>query len=141
MRRFAVFVVLALATVGAVVLLQSATKTEPDPVVPDSRSVVAFSVTTNGFPETADPGQTLWGSCQASMQSETLEVTAAGRDSYQATVTPALGEHSVRHLRGCLEDALIDRVQGSVTDVQAFAADGRLLDEELDDVETSGAPG
>jgi hypothetical protein len=133
-RRFALFVVLAVGTVGAVVMLQSATKTEPDPVVPGSRSIVAFEVTTNGFVDSADPGDTLWGACQASMQSSTLDLSEVG-DAYQATVTPALGEHAVRHLRGCLEDAAIDRVQGTVTSVESFDSEGRLLDDDLDEAD------
>jgi hypothetical protein len=130
-RRFALFVVLAMASVTAVVLLQNATKTEPDPVVAGSRSIVAFEVTTNGFVDSADPGETLWGACQASMQSSTLDLSEVG-DAYQATVTPALGEHAVRHLRGCLEDAAIDRVQGTVTNVESFDAEGNLLDDDLE---------
>ena len=78
MQRFLLFVVLAVASVAAVVMLQNATKTEPDPVVASSRSIVAFEVTTNGFVDSADPGDTLWGACQASMQSSTLDLSEVG---------------------------------------------------------------
>jgi hypothetical protein len=136
-RRFAAFLVVALASVGAVVALQSATMSRPDPVLPGSSSIVTFEVSTNGFPATADPGDALWESCQASMRSRTVAFASISPTAYEVTVAPALGKHSVRHLRGCLEDARLDRLQGTVTDVVAIDADGHLLDDDLDETETA----
>jgi hypothetical protein len=138
-RRFAAFLFVALASVGAVVALQTATKSEPDAVLPGSSSIVTFEVSTNGFPATAEPGQALWGSCQASMRSRTVNFSAVSPTAYEVTVAPALGEHSVRHLQGCLEDARLDRLQGTMISAVAIDADGHLLDEELEPIETAAA--
>jgi hypothetical protein len=133
-RRLALLAVLAVATVGAVVLLQEATQTRPDPTLPGSSSTVAFEVTLHGFTSEADPGETLWGACQSSMSSQTTDF-AYGEGPhglrYEATVTPALGEHAARHLEGCLEDATVDRIKGDVLDVTGFDHDGTELTPDL----------
>jgi hypothetical protein len=45
----------------------------------------------------------------------------------------------VRHLQGCLEDARLDRLQGTMISAVAIDADGHLLDEELEPIETAAA--
>jgi hypothetical protein len=137
MRSAAAFVMAGLIAVVAVVALQEATQSRPDPVIVGSTTELTFEVSTRDFSPAADAGLSLWGACAGSMRSTALGVHTLEDDRYEVVLTPALGEHSLRHLEGCVEDTTIERVQGTVIGVEAFDPQGRPLDDDLDELEAA----
>jgi hypothetical protein len=113
--------VLAAGLAAGIDQLADLTQDRPDPVEPGSRTTVTFKVTSRLHPtgQLAD-AQALWGACQGTSHAVALEpgVEPAGPGRFAVTVTPRLGAHAARRLRGCLEDVIIDRVQAQVVDLR-----------------------
>lgn len=104
--------------VGADVL-GDMTQTRPDPVDRQSGTEIVLSLSrkpTAGSSGFAAAG--LWGACQGTvhrtLQGDGFMPVGADPDVVRGTVYPALGTHARTRLRGCLEDATIDRVQARV---------------------------
>ena len=124
MKRRDIVVAGALA-VGAVVgldVLGDATQTRPDHPNPGAATEVVFDVSVRGSRDVRQAAQSLWGACLTTMQRATspADVTV---DDGQATVVvrPALGTHARTRLRGCLEDATLDRILARVVSMEVQA--------------------
>lgn len=66
----------------------------------------------------------LWGACRSTLNKnlESEPVIDATGSMVRIFVRPGLGEHSKRRLVGCLEDSLIDHVQGRVVSIRNFSS-------------------
>ncbi len=119
-----VVLVLVLLVVGALSVdgLGDLTQTRSDPVDPDSRSEIVFSVDTRRYhqPE-EDAARNLWAACSGTMNRHLVEPsfvpTGDGR-AVRVVVEPGLGDHARQRLVGCLEDASVDRIRGDVQSVR-----------------------
>jgi hypothetical protein len=112
-------VVLVLGTIG-VDELSDLTQTRPDPVDPSRSSIVVFTVDTQAYDGTvAEAAAAQWGVCAGTVGGET---SASAPDPladghFQVTVTPAIGPRGEQRLRGCLNDAAVDRVMSSFVSI------------------------
>ncbi len=81
---------------------------------------VVFRVETRGYRhELDDAAIALWTPCVGAVGWTDVEhPRPLGDGRYLAAVRPSLGEHAERRLRGCLEDAAVDRVRGDVIETQ-----------------------
>jgi hypothetical protein len=123
-------VLLAALGVGAylaVTLLGDITQTRPDHVGPNSRSEIVLEVETNGYLQPASDGaRNLWAACSGITSRQLVEdpgIVDIGEGRFRFSVEPGLGANTRRKLVGCLEDATIDRVQGSVVSVELIDPD------------------
>lgn len=122
MKRALLLPLVLVAGVVGIDALADATQNRPDRQAdPGSASAVTFEVDGRNFPHRQDPGQVLWVACQGTFGSATLHLAEVGEGTYRATVQPALGEHAQRRLRGCLDDATVDRLSGHLVGVETLA--------------------
>jgi hypothetical protein len=67
---------------------------------------------------------TLWGTCShvlhGNVGAPTIQRVGAGR--IQLTIPGEVGAHAADRLRGCLQDAVVDRVQATVVAWEAIPA-------------------
>lgn len=104
-------------------VLGDMTQTRPDPVDRQGATEIVLAVhrkPTAGSASFAAAG--LWGACQGTvhrrLEGDGFVPVDAGDVMFRGTVYPALGRHARQRLRGCLEDATLDRVQASVVSME-----------------------
>ena len=113
--RWLVMVVIAGAAALGVKELGDRTQTRPEVVDPASRAEVTFSVRTHGYlGPTDDAARTLWEVCrpQLGWRTQVVEAPQVEAGQLSVVVNPAPGRHATLRLRGCIEDATLDRVNG-----------------------------
>jgi hypothetical protein len=129
MRALFGLVAVGIVSVLGVIALADATKFEGQTEGAGSTQVV-FSVDTKNYhhPE-QDAARALWYACVSAVswdESTSPRPLGDGVDSadgeYTAAVSPALGEDSRRRLRGCLEDATVDRISARVRSIETVDA-------------------
>jgi hypothetical protein len=116
--------VLAMAAVLSVDVLGDLTQTRPDDPRPGGRSEIVFDVVTRDPRASAlAAAQALWGACQGTIERRTSPAdVAVDEERARVEVAPALGTHARQRLRGCLEDATLDRVRGDVVAIRLLDA-------------------
>ena len=107
----------------AVVELADHTQDRPDPPMREAVSTLIIQAQTHGRTgaATTDPLATrLWEYCRGSTRPylQGGGLVPLGGQRYALVVQPALGEHAMRRLRGCLEDAVVDHGRFSVVSVR-----------------------
>ena len=108
---------LAVVTGLGILGLAELTQNRPDPVDPDSSTIVTFDVATRGYRGGDDSAAlALWAVCSATVPGDVTAVAPAPSDGFEVTITPAIGENGRKRLLGCLEDGTLDRVMGHVSD-------------------------
>jgi hypothetical protein len=122
----AVTVVVALA-VGGLDWLGDAIQTRPDTRRDDVSTRI--DVQLRGARSTAWPEQaaaTLWGTCSHVLHGTVgpAAFNDLGGGRFQITVPAHIGMYAEARVRGCLQDALVDRVQATVIGVEAVPIDG-----------------
>lgn len=124
MKRAGLIVLLLATIVVSIDWLADRTQDRPDRIVPGSRSelVIDMKVRHDRGPASLTRAQGLWGACQHTggrrVAPPGLVEVGAGR--FSVVVEPALGDHSWRRLKGCLEDMTIDRMTASVVSKRDF---------------------
>ncbi|KAB2350969.1 hypothetical protein [Actinomadura rudentiformis] len=123
-------IALAVLAVAALIVIEMAEHTQdrPDSPVDAAASTLIIEASTNGptGAATVDPLATrLWEYCRGSTRPylDKGGLAPLGDRQYALVVRPALGEHALRRLRGCLEDAVIDHGSFRVVSVQPEPAD------------------
>ncbi|MFI0449046.1 hypothetical protein [Actinomadura sp. 6N118] len=121
---------LAVLAVAALVIVEMAEHTQdrPDSPVNAAASTLVIEASTHGptGAATVDPLATrLWEYCRGSTRPylDKGGLAPLGDRQYAIVVRPALGEHALRRLRGCLEDAVIDHGSFRVVSVQPEPTD------------------
>jgi hypothetical protein len=112
---------MALATFGGAVgidELADATQSRPDSVRAGVHTVVELEL--RGELAQADPARvaaSLWHTCEGATRRGLPEpvVTDLGGARVQLALPVDIGDHALRRLHGCLEDAALDRVQAGVS--------------------------
>jgi hypothetical protein len=122
LRRSAVTAAATVATAlvvgGAVVAMASNTKDGHDVVQLGTASEVIVDIE-HRFSEgrAAATAEALWVSCRGTIgrPAHMGGIADAGGGRLSFVVEPGLGEHATKRFRGCMEDALFDRVSAAVT--------------------------
>ena len=117
MKRIVLTAALLAASFFGIDALGDLTQNRPDSPRPGSSSEILLSVEGRGRQaSTLRAAESLWGACQGTVAHSLAEPgpleVAPGR--VRLVTRPALGPHSWRRLRGCLEDATIDLVRARV---------------------------
>lgn len=112
-------VVLAAATVAGTVVLRETTMTRHTPVDPTSEMELVLHASSNVPGADLDEMvEALFATCQLQVATDPLgRPTDLGADTYLLGMRPALDESDQRQLVGCLEDAVLDRLQASVLSI------------------------
>jgi hypothetical protein len=118
--RVAQQLLLAAVLVAGVFALAGATQNRPDEIRDGTSSIVSLDVFTSSGAGTANAAERLWQSCAGTVPSraepDAIEVSSGTAVSLR--LSPALGINGERRLRGCLEDATLDKVQAAVRRVE-----------------------
>jgi hypothetical protein len=116
MRRAVVAVLLVVGAVVGVGALGDLTQSRPDPVHDGAVTELVLEVDQDRFTQgEAGAADALWAVCAGQTRSRPTAPLAAIADGrYRVVLTPAVGEHEERKLRGCLEDLTVDRVVGDI---------------------------
>jgi hypothetical protein len=120
----AVGIVVVLLVVGAlsVDMLGDLTQSRSDQVPVGSRSEIVLDIDTRDYrQDRSDGARALWAACAGTTGSVLVDGPAfvpGDGDRVRLSVEPGLGRNNRRKLVGCLEDATIDRLQGTVVSVE-----------------------
>lgn len=116
-------VAIVIATVG-IDELADATQNRPDRLLPGSTSSVIVSVDPGSARASVTATRALWGACTTQVGGEyhVLGMTSLGGGLVQVVVGPQIGKYAERRLRGCVGDAVTDRIRASVRSVTALPA-------------------
>ncbi|WP_067450003.1 hypothetical protein [Actinomadura macra] len=122
LRAAAVTLAVLLVTALVVDELAERTQDRPDRPVAAAASTVVIEAATRGETgaTTVEPLVVrLWEYCRGATRPyvEGGGTVALGGDRFALVVRPALGEHALRRMRGCLQDAMIDRARFRVLSV------------------------
>lgn len=109
--------VLAFPAVG---LVADATQSRPDPH-PDRTTIHVVVRVRDARDDATQGAGALWAACQGRVGLDHLEVTADGPGRADLVVSGVMGEHARRKLVGCLEDATLDGIRGSVVGMSTVA--------------------
>lgn len=108
----------AVATMG-LDALADATQTRPDTVLRGTTSSVVVAVDPGSARSAITSTKALWGACTTQLGGgfTVVGMTDLGRGDVQVLVTPRIGTYAERRLRGCVGDAITDRIQARVRSV------------------------
>jgi hypothetical protein len=118
-RSFALLICAALMSI-LVDQLGDLTQTRPDVVPAGSTATVTIEISDNGWSRSQlAAAETLWSTCRTTVPPSVSESgwTATGNSTFRMNLSAGLGDHTVRQLHGCLEDAGIDNIQGKVLEI------------------------
>ena len=120
MKRVVGYLVGLVAVAAAVFGMAEVTQNRPDDVRAGSQTTVTFTVATRDVQrgEQAAAGA-LWAVCAGTVGGEVSLAPDRVGETWQVTITPAIGEHGENRLVGCLEDVTIDRVIGDVVTIES----------------------
>jgi hypothetical protein len=124
LRRFLVIAVLAAVALAGVNELAETTMTRPDPVVPGSTSEITFEVVRKGYLGSEhEAGRALWAACAGTIRGTEPApgLVPLGGARFRVSVAPALGPNGLDRIRGCLEDATVDRLTGTTVSISRHA--------------------
>jgi hypothetical protein len=98
------------------------TQDRPDPPATAAATTLLIKAESKGVTQVASPdlmATRLWEYCRGSTRPyvRTGGLASLGGERYAVVVQPALGEHAMRRLRGCLEDTVVDHGQFRVVSV------------------------
>jgi hypothetical protein len=104
------------------------TQDRPDPLLAGTSTALVIEVKHRETQVSAQStAEAFWVSCRRVLprRMEAHEIAAVSSNRARLIVTPAIGEHALRRFQGCIEDALIDRIQANVVSVEQVAAADR----------------
>lgn len=112
------------AAAGAIDVIADAIQTRPDTVRPGAATTVDVQLSGAAAQQATERRATeLWGTCSHVLHSRSVGATveALGDGRARIRVPSDVGHHAEQRLRGCLEDAVVDRVQASVVSIDSSA--------------------
>ena len=102
--------ILAFPAVG---LVADATQSRPDPH-PDRTTIEVHVRVRDGRGSATEEAGALWVACQGRVRLDHVDLVADGPGQARLVVSGVMGEHARRKFVGCLEDATLDGVRGTV---------------------------
>jgi hypothetical protein len=117
--RIAGQLALAVVLLASVFALAGATQNRPDEIRAGTSSIVSLDVYTNGVDQESAV-ESLWQTCAGTTPSQLADdsLRVSEGTAVSLELSPALGPYGERRLRGCLEDATLDKVQAAVLRVK-----------------------
>ena len=114
---------LAIATVG-IDAMADATQNRPDTHLADTNSAVTISVDPGSARTSLAATRALWAACTTQIGGEydVLGMTSLGGGLVQVVVAPQIGKYAERRMRGCIGDAVTDRIRAGVQSVTQVPA-------------------
>jgi len=111
---------LTILAVASLDVLADATQTRPDAVAAGQMTVIDLDVHHKRERPPVQTAEALWGGATMVVPRSTqlVSLTQISEDRVRLVVTPALGTHARRRLRGALEDAVIDNVGARVVSMR-----------------------
>lgn len=126
MKRALILLAMVVVAAVAVDALGDLTQARPDNVPPGFRTEVVYDVEVNGYLQSVDDAaRNLWGACAGTIAERLVVdegVTQIAPGRYRLVLDPAIGEIGERKLRGCMEDATLERIKGDVVQVTRIPA-------------------
>lgn len=117
-----VAVVVTCGAVAAVIdVLADAIQTRPDATIAEATSIVEIELLgAEADRHTGRRATELWGTCSHTLGAigTRAEIELLGTARVAVRVPAHIGEHAEQRLRGCLQDAVVDRVQARVVAVE-----------------------
>jgi len=114
------WLIVVVVAIGAVVNIREETMSGPPEYDPGSVTEIVLEVDGRGYRQAWDVAAiSLVQTCSASLRSELSEpVEELDERLFRITLHPAIDEDSHTRLRGCLNDATIDRLTGKVHELR-----------------------
>jgi hypothetical protein len=111
---------LAVVLLASVFALAGATQNRPDEIRAGTSSIVSLDVYTNSGVDPESAAERLWQTCAGTTPSQLADDSLQFSEGTAVSLklSPALGPYGERRLRGCLEDATLDKVQAAVLRVK-----------------------
>lgn len=115
-------VAVGIATVG-LDAMADATQNRPDRYLPGTASSVIVSVDPGSARSSLAATRALWGACTTQVGGEyhLQGMTSLGGGLVRVVVAPQIGKYAERRLRGCIGDAVTDRIRAGVRSVAPLA--------------------
>ena len=111
-----IMVVVAVASVFA---LAGATQSRPDIIQQGTSSELTLQIFGDSDVTPTSAAVRLWEACSGMVaRNEAHSFERSGASSVTIELEPALGPNGERRLRGCLEDATLDKIQAAVVSVE-----------------------
>lgn len=122
----AVLAAVAITTAGLDALADAA-QNRPDVLLKDTTSSVVVSVDAGSARSPVTATKALWSACTTHVGGEfkLLGVTSLGGGDVQMLVSPRIGKYAERRLRGCVGDAITDRIRARVRSVSVLTGAGQ----------------
>ncbi len=117
MKRAAIWLAVAAVIVVSVDVLGDLTQDRPDAMPAGTRSDIVVELRERSVHSTElEAAESLWAICQGTVHNRVVEpgLVPLGDGRFLAAVDPAVGKHSWRRLKGCLEDMTVDQVIAKV---------------------------
>ena len=116
MKRAAIWLALAALVAVSIDALGDLTQNRPDKRVAGQGDIVIELEERNVHSSPHEAAQSLWGTCRGTVHNRLVPpgVVPLGANRFRMTTDPALGKHSWRRLKGCLEDMTVDQVVARV---------------------------
>lgn len=123
--RVVAFSIAALVAAAGVDALADLTQNRPDPrPSPGARGMVVLDVVTRDGDEHDSAAETLWHACRGTLDYQAvpsfIDAGTGGLPNskrYRILMDHVAGEHEGKRFRGCLEDAIADRIQARVVTI------------------------
>ena len=118
-RTFA-FLLVAVLMSMLIDQLGDLTQTRPDVVPAGSTSTLSIEISSNGWSRSeVAAADTMWTLCRSTIPASITDSgwVRTGPATFQMSLSHGLGEHTVRQLHGCFEDAGIDNLQARVLEI------------------------
>jgi hypothetical protein len=112
--------IMVIVAVASVLALAGATQSRPDVVRQGTSSELNLQIFGDSHITPTSAAVRLWEACSGTVPRavEARSFEGVGRTSVEIELAPALGPNGERRLRGCLEDATLDKIQAAVVSVQ-----------------------
>jgi hypothetical protein len=112
--------ILVVVAAASVIALAGATKSRPDVIREGTSSEITLQIFGDSHISPTSAAVRLWEACSGTVPSavDARSFEGSGRTSVTIGLEPALGPDGERRLRGCLEDATLDKIQAAVVGVR-----------------------
>jgi hypothetical protein len=107
---------MVIVAVAAVFALAGATQSRPDVVREGTSSELTLQIFGDSHVSPTSAAVRLWEACSGTVPRavEARSFEGSGNTVVEIELAPAIGPNGERKLRGCLEDATLDKIQAAV---------------------------
>jgi len=112
--------ILVVVAVASVIALAGATQSRPDVIREGTSSEITLQIFGDSHISPTSAGVRLWEACSGTVPRavDARSFDGSGMTSVTIGLAPAVGPNGERRLRGCLEDATLDKIQAAVVGVR-----------------------